>query len=303
MATPELSLFYGEKLALLPASFYATSYAQQPAVFPAVQRNSSAPEERELAGLPPHGVVLCNFNHLHKTSRAMWAHWAAILRASNSAGPGGGVSGAETVLWTLNDSPETQGNIATELARHGARRDQVRFAGHELIWQHLHRHALADLFLDNLEYNGGTTGLDALWAGVPILSAPLEKFSARYGASFNRGVGLERLFTVRDGRDYEQIAIQLAARPALLAEIRRGLSAGKPRAALFDTPAFAQRFEALLRMQWEVFVRKQDGTGAENSGVGRAGQGSSAEDASTMSSGSPMHVVYNQAALDHGFAF
>ena len=85
---------------------------------------------------------------------------------------GGGGSGAETVLWTLNDSPETQGNIATELARHGARRDQVRFAGHELIWQHLHRHALADLFLDNLEYNGGTTGLDALWAGVPILSAP-----------------------------------------------------------------------------------------------------------------------------------
>ncbi len=39
----------------------------------------------------------------------------------------------------------------------------------------MQRHSLADLFLDNLEYNGGTTGLDAYWAGVPILSAPAEK--------------------------------------------------------------------------------------------------------------------------------
>ena len=29
------------------------------------------------------------------------------------------------------------------------------------------------------EYNGGTTGLDAYWAGVPILSAPAEKVPER----------------------------------------------------------------------------------------------------------------------------
>ena len=71
-----------------------------------------------------------------------------------------------------------QENIAKELAKHAvgaagsdqarpglgletgrARSGRVRYAGHEKIWQHLHRHALADLFLDNLEYNGGTTGL------------------------------------------------------------------------------------------------------------------------------------------------
>jgi hypothetical protein len=41
------------------------------------------------------------------------------------------------------------------------------------------RHSLADVFLDNNNYNGGTTGLDAYWADVPIVSSPLEKFSAR----------------------------------------------------------------------------------------------------------------------------
>ena len=35
--------------------------------------------------------------------------------------------------------------------------------------------------LDELvcSYNGGTTGTDALWAGVPILTLPLNKFAAR----------------------------------------------------------------------------------------------------------------------------
>ena len=28
-------------------------------------------------------------------------------------------------------------------------------------------------------YNGGTTGTDAVWAGVPILTLPLNKFAAR----------------------------------------------------------------------------------------------------------------------------
>jgi hypothetical protein len=28
-------------------------------------------------------------------------------------------------------------------------------------------------------YNGGTTGTDAVWTGVPILTLPLNKFAAR----------------------------------------------------------------------------------------------------------------------------
>jgi len=41
-------------------------------------------EERRGHGLPGKGVVLCNFNHLHKTSRAQWAVWARILRGVRS---------------------------------------------------------------------------------------------------------------------------------------------------------------------------------------------------------------------------
>ena len=46
---------------------------------PYTQRNSTYKEERLKSGLPQDGVVLCNFNHLHKTSRNMWLQWARIL--------------------------------------------------------------------------------------------------------------------------------------------------------------------------------------------------------------------------------
>ncbi|EKX53831.1 hypothetical protein GUITHDRAFT_132875 [Guillardia theta CCMP2712] len=156
VSTPELSVYYTEKMAYLPATFYANSYRYDPDRLPYVRRNETFREERERADLPPDGVVLCNFNHLHKTSRAMWSLWAQILLR--------------------------------------CRREQSK-----------HRHALADVFLDNNEYNGGTTGLDSYWADVPIISAPQEKFSARYGASFNRGARME-ILTARNGEDYVKIA-------------------------------------------------------------------------------------------------
>jgi hypothetical protein len=59
--------------------------------------------------LPPQGAVLCNFNHLHKTSRAQWAVWASILLQ---------LPPADTVLWTLNDNPETQVSFTRSLLLH-----------------------------------------------------------------------------------------------------------------------------------------------------------------------------------------
>lgn len=99
-------------------------------------------------------VVLCNFNHLHKTSRKMWTHWARILNSSqvcfvesyrklskvNFNVQASNISShafirscsqalqadpvkdefsnhraQDSILWTLNDSEETKSNIAAEL--------------------------------------------------------------------------------------------------------------------------------------------------------------------------------------------
>ena len=93
-----------------------------------------------------------------------------------------------------------------------------------------------------------------LAADVPILSAPKEKFSARYGASFNRGAGLEA-FTARDLADYAGLARAIVKKRQRLWRIRRALHAAKNSSVLFDTWGFMRRYEGLLKMQWDVAFR------------------------------------------------
>ena len=47
----------------------------------------------------------------------------------------------------------------------------------------------ADLFLDNLFYNAGTTGSDVLYAGVPVVTLPGVRTLARMGASLCSALG------------------------------------------------------------------------------------------------------------------
>ena len=54
------------------------------------------------------------------------------------------------------------------------------------IEQHLARLQLADLFLDTAPYNAHTTGAEALWAGVPVITCRGQSFAGRVGASFSR---------------------------------------------------------------------------------------------------------------------
>ena len=56
--------------------------------------------------------------------------------------------------------------------------------------QHLQRAALADLFLDTLNYNAHTTATDALWSGVPLVTvAASDKMQSRVAAGLTAAAG------------------------------------------------------------------------------------------------------------------
>ena len=55
---------------------------------------------------------------------------------------------------------------------------------------HLRRASAALLSLDTPGYNQGTSGLDALWAGLPLMTLPMRLWCSRMGASLLRAVSL-----------------------------------------------------------------------------------------------------------------
>ena len=74
--------------------------------------------------------------------------------------------------------------------------------------RHLARSRAAHLSLDTPGYNQGTSGLDALWATLPLLSLPLERWCGRMGLALLRGTALPS-GVVASLRELEDTALRL----------------------------------------------------------------------------------------------
>jgi predicted O-linked N-acetylglucosamine transferase (SPINDLY family) len=66
-------------------------------------------------------------------------------------------------------------------------------------------YADVDIALDPLPYNGGTTSLQAMWMGVPVLTQMGSHFVSRMSASFMTAAGLSE-WVAQDDEGYVAIA-------------------------------------------------------------------------------------------------
>jgi predicted O-linked N-acetylglucosamine transferase (SPINDLY family) len=214
--------WYDETVVRLPAS-YQVNDSDQPV-------DARAPG-REEEGLPPHGFVLCCFNHNWKIEAGIFASWLRILREV----PG-------SVLWLLRSNVPAKYALWKAAEAPGIERSRIVFANLKPKPQHLARMALADLVLDTHLYNGHTTSSDALWAGVPVLTWPGETFASRVAASLLHAAGLPELI-VASREDYEREAIRLARDPRALLALRSRLAREQLRCSLYDTAGFVRALE------------------------------------------------------------
>jgi len=67
-------------------------------------------------------------------------------------------------------------NLRAQALRHGVDPRRLVFGERMPSAEYLARFRAADLFLDTLPYNAGTTASDALWAGLPVLTLTGEAF-------------------------------------------------------------------------------------------------------------------------------
>jgi predicted O-linked N-acetylglucosamine transferase (SPINDLY family) len=182
-------------------------------------------------GLPPQGFVFCCFNNNFKIQPATFAGWMRVLRAV----PG-------SVLWLLEDNPAAARHLRVHARAAGVEPERLVFSQRVALPEHLARQRQADLFLDTLPYNAGTTASDALWAGLPVLTCAGRSFASRLAASLLQALGLPELIT-RSQPAYEARAIELATDPQQLAALRRRLQSNRHTSTLFDGKGHARRLE------------------------------------------------------------
>jgi protein O-GlcNAc transferase len=217
---------YDEALVWLPHSYYFTDRAQAIAVSP-----SSRAEE----GLPAEGFVFASYCAHFKIERDLFALWMRLLQAV----PG-------SVLWLYAEAPESAEALRRAATDAGIDPDRLVFGRRKPKAEHLARLALADLCLDTFTYGGHTTTVDALWAGVPVVTRLGDAFASRVSASVLGAIGLPELVAPDPDR-YEALALGLARDPAALAALRTKLAANRLATPLFDTALFARGMEEAFR--------------------------------------------------------
>lgn len=221
--------------------FYSESIVRLPDCYQVNDDRRELPGEagtRHEHGLPDEGFVFCCFNNTYKISPDVFASWMRLLAEV-----------PDSVLWLFEDNALAAVNLRREAAARGIAPERLVMASRRSPAMHLARHRHADLFLDTFPYTAHTTGSDALWMGVPLLTRVGEGFASRVAGSLLHAVGLPELVT-RDTAEYEALALALARDPARLARLRARLAEGRATHALFDTDRFRRHMEAAYMLAW-----------------------------------------------------
>jgi predicted O-linked N-acetylglucosamine transferase (SPINDLY family) len=232
-------------------------YSEQVIRLPCFQPNDDlyaiepAPKRREV-GLPEDAMVLCSFNNTYKLNPDMFEVWMRILRDA-----------PQSVLWLLGDRPTVRDHLRQEAQARGVEPERLIFATRLPYGAHLARLQLADLFLDTLPYNAGTTASDALRVGVPVLTCVGEAFAARMAGSLLHALGLPELVT-EDLAVYGARALDLLRAPQALSSLRTERLHLERRRALFDSARCCQVLEEAFRI---IHSRAQQGLDARGFAV------------------------------------
>jgi protein O-GlcNAc transferase len=194
--------------------------------------------DRAAEGLPEDAFVFACFSIPEKIERGVFARWMNVLRQV----PG-------SVLWLFSTAALVQANLRRAAESQDIDPGRLVFAGRRVKAEHLGRLQLADLHFDTGTYGAHTTGSDALWAGVPLITMRGDAFPARVGASMLQAIGLSDLITP-DWESYERLAIDLAQQPEKLMAVRETLAKNRLQTPLFDTARTVRDLESLYETMW-----------------------------------------------------
>ena len=200
-----------------------------------------------LPALNGSGLRFGGFNDLAKMNDSVVAVWSRVLQA---------VPHSVLVLQSaaLQDSAIQQAVLA-RYAQHGVHADQLLLKPSHPRAEYLAGYSQIDISLDPFPYPGGTTTLESLWMGVPVLTLPGAHAISRQGQSLLSNLGLTDWIATGED-DYVQRAKRHATDLAALSVLRGSLRSRLLASPICDAPSFAQDFEAALRSLWHQYCAR-----------------------------------------------
>lgn len=220
--------------------FYTEQILQLPLSYLTFETNHDAPDVVFAAPCQEKGVF--TFGCLatqYKITRIVLDAWAKILLQVPHS----------RLLMANRDVRSLQNRqyVVDQFAQRGVGKDRVEFGKPGDHFQFLTTYDAIDVALDPFPYNGGTTTMEALWQGVPVVSLNGDRWAARTSKTLMCEAGLSE-FVAADVPDYIRIATSYADKSQWhrLSELRLSMRALLSASSVCDGRRLAQAMESLF---------------------------------------------------------
>ena len=188
-------------------------------------------------------VVFGSFNSSNKIGPKTVALWSRVLQA---------VPGSRLLLKapSLKDA-SVQRAFAQAFEARGIDPQRLTLRGPSGLGAMMQEYGDIDIALDPTPYNGGTTSMQALWMGLPVVTVEGDNFVGRMGASFMTALGRPE-WVARDAEGYVAIAKKLADGCATLRSSRAEFRRQMLTSPLCDIEAHTRQLEDLYDAMWAL---------------------------------------------------
>jgi protein O-GlcNAc transferase len=146
-------------------------------------------------------------------------------------------------------------DVEKRLVKHGLPLDRVILESRKPENQYMLYNKI-DMALDPFPAVGGTTSMDTLWMGVPLVTLAGEHFGSRMGVSILSNVGLLELIA-QNTDEYVTIATDLAQDRNRLKAIRQNLRDRFAASPAMDKERFSRNMDAAYRLMWKKWLEAQ----------------------------------------------
>jgi predicted O-linked N-acetylglucosamine transferase (SPINDLY family) len=222
---------------------YTESVLRLPYGFPgSILEVNEEKQSRKDFGLPEDAFIYCCFNSQYKYSPEVFDTWMEILK-----------NVPDGILLLKGGSDTYKNNILSETQKRDIDSARIIFAENLPFPDYMARNKVCDLFLDTFFYTAGSTAINVLQTGLPVLTFAGKTNASRMGASIVNATNLKEF--ICDSTDaYKEKAIYLGNNPASLNQIKDDCKQEILDSDLFNSKKYTLNLERGFTKMWEDYL-------------------------------------------------
>ncbi|MBF0193454.1 MAG: tetratricopeptide repeat protein [Magnetococcales bacterium] len=192
-------------------------------------------------------ITFGGFNRILKYNNDVYKLWSDILHK---------IPTAKLFLKTRElDNKEAVEIIKATFLKLGIASERLILIGTTSRQDHLKAHSQIDIMLDPFPHNGGTTTLESLRMGVPLLSCENVSVGPT-GASLLHVLGLDE-WRAKSEADYTDLAVKFANDIAMLKTLRRELRSRFDNSVLGNSQLYVEEVEKVYIKLWKKWCESR----------------------------------------------